>query len=148
VTGEPPNQANVNRYVPIYERFVDKAENPVLGLVAYGLYKKAKREWSKNFVEQNGRQPTDPERLSYMSSLTDATVHAYNARATEVLASYAESVVNDATPRIREDALRGTFVKNVGVNISANIIYTILLIAFALILKFNGVDLLSISDKQ
>ena len=45
-----------------------------------------------------------------------------------MLAAYAEAVIIDATPRIREDAVRGTFGKDLLTALAAAFIYTLLLI--------------------
>lgn len=48
-------------YNPVFEQLVDKADHKLVGLVAYGLYKLAKREWIKAHIQKGGLAPTDHE---------------------------------------------------------------------------------------
>lgn len=67
-------------------------------------------------------------------------------RAAQVLAEYASTVIELEEPRILRTALRGSFWRGVGPSIVASFFYTLLLIAFALILARSGVDLIEIFD--
>lgn len=53
----------------------------------------------------------------------------------------------EATPAIREEALRGTTAKAIGTSVIANAVYTILLIAFAVILYLAGIDIVGFVQK-
>jgi len=140
VTTEPP-------YNPIFTRFVpqeSETEEPLQGLIAYGLYKIAKREWASRLWQKEQRKPNEEELKSYVDTWTDSRLKGVEQQAETALARYAEIVVEAATPQIREDALRGTTWKSIQLSIAANFIYTLLLIALFFVLRLAGVDLISI----
>lgn len=142
-------EAGQPRYNPIFERFVppDKADENVRGLIAYGLYKIAKREWTQRLQERTGRQPTSEERDAYIATWTDSRLRGLEQQADATLAAFAGTVIVEATPSIREDALRGTSGKSIGLSIAANAIYTLILIALALVLAWSGIDLIGLLQK-
>ncbi|MDP1630383.1 MAG: hypothetical protein Q8L66_03055 [Caulobacter sp.] len=128
----------------MYERLVDQGDNKVQGFIAYGLYKTAKREWVRKFEADHGRAPRPAEVGAYVSAYTPQTIDAFAAQASGVLAQFANGVVSDARPEIVEEALRGTLLKSIAQGMAANAIYTIVLIAVAMILAAAGVDLLGV----
>lgn len=128
----------------MYERLVDQSGNKVQGFIAYGLYKTAKREWVRKYEADHGRAPKVAEIAAYVSAYTPQTIDAFEAQAAGVLSQFAGGVVSDARPEIVEETLKGTFWKAVVQSIVANAIYTVILIAIALILGAAGIDLLEI----
>ncbi|MDX8440076.1 hypothetical protein [Mesorhizobium australafricanum] len=66
--------------------------------------------------------------------------------AAQVLSSYADTVIDAARAGIVTEALKGTFWKSVGTNIFSGALYTLILIAVALILSLAGIDLVGIID--
>jgi len=135
------------RYNPIFSRFVpeDASESDQLrGLIAYGFYKIAKREWVIQRTAQSGQPPTPQELDAYTGTWTESRLKGLEQQATGTLLQYAESIVDSATPSIREEALRGTTAKSIMLSITANFVYTALLILLLILLRFAGVDLLSI----
>jgi hypothetical protein len=131
----------------LYERFVDQGDNEVQGYIAYGLYKNAKREWVIGFKAANNRDPTPDEVASYVSAYTEQTIATFETQAAGVLAAFAEGAVADAQPGIVEDALRGSFWASVWQSITANTLYTLILLALVLVLAFAGVDVLGVYEK-
>lgn len=134
-------------YNPMLERFYKTDGNKVTGLLAYALYKVAKREWATEQTEARKRKPTPDEMTAYTSTWTKSLVDAKLAEAESMLVAYAEAVIEQATPAIREDALRGTFWSDVRTGIFVAFIYTLLLIGFATILHYSGVDFDEIFSK-
>ncbi|MBO0903953.1 hypothetical protein J1C47_09890 [Jiella sp. MQZ13P-4] len=134
-------------YNPIFERLVNvdqpMAEN-LSGMIAYCLYKIAKREWATDFFQRNGRKPNETELDEYLRTWTTTRIAGAEKEADAVLLDFAGSVVDENTPRIREDALRGTFWGSVWTSCLAAFLYTVFLIGAAVILKSAGIDLLSI----
>lgn len=128
----------------MYERLVDQSGNKVQGFIAYGLYKTAKREWVREFEAGRGRPPRAAEVTAYVSGYTPQTVDAFEAQAKGVLAQFAGGIIADARPEIVEEALKGEFWKNVFQSMTANAIYTVILIAIALVLAAAGVDFIGI----
>ncbi|TFF21987.1 hypothetical protein E3C22_15160 [Jiella endophytica] len=134
------------RYNPLFERFVDASQpDPEMlpGMVAYCLYKLAKREWATDFFERNGRKPNDDELQEYIRTWTPTRVSGAEKEAEAVLLAFAGSVIENNAPQIREEALRGTFWKSVWTSCVAAGIYTLFLIFVAVVLRSVGIDLLS-----
>jgi hypothetical protein len=133
-------------YNIILERFYDQDEDQVRGLIAYGLYKVAKREWATQFHVDHQRLPTEAEVRVYHATWTDSVIASKRAEADVILASYADEVVNSVKPGIVEEALRGSTGAAIRTNLLSNFIYTLLLIGAVVILEWSGVDLLSIAQ--
>jgi hypothetical protein len=134
-------------YNPIFERFVDP-ERPeaeqLTGIVAYGLYKIAKREWASELHNREERRPNEEELAAYIRTWTESRIKGTLEQAEGIMGTFSAVVVESASPEIREDALRGSFWEGVWRNIAANALYTLGLIAIVVILKWAGVDLLSL----
>ncbi|KAB0676717.1 hypothetical protein [Aureimonas leprariae] len=134
-------------YNPLYERFVtddQSTSDQLTGMVAYGLYKQAKREWTTAHYERHGRKPSEDELASYIATWTPSMVQNLREQANGIVLAFGGFLVEENAPRIREEALRGTFWKAVGVSIFAAALYTLGLIALLVILRIAGVDILSI----
>lgn len=86
-------------YNPIFEKLVKHRED-VLGLVAYGIYKIAKREWVAQFGQDRQRNPNEAELTAYISTWTPSQLDNVQGTAEKVLASYAEEVIAAAEPGI------------------------------------------------
>ncbi|MEF2073113.1 hypothetical protein [Consotaella aegiceratis] len=135
------------QYNPLFERFVnvDLPDADMLpGMVAYCLYKIAKREWATDFFDRNGRKPNDSELADYIRTWTTTRLAGAEKEAETVILTFANSVIEANEPTIREDALRGTFWSAVRASMTAAFFYTPLLIGFAVVLRFSGIDLLAI----
>ncbi len=94
-----------------------------------------------------GASATPEEQDAYIATWTDSRLRGLEQQADATLAAFAETVVTEATPAIREDALRGTSGKSIGLSIAANAIYTLILIALALVLAWGGIDLIGLLQK-
>lgn len=135
-------------YNPIFTRFVEEekdGDDQLPGLVAYGLYKVAKREWVREYFQKHGRKPKEEELAGYAATWTESRLKGLQDQAENALAAFASTVVDANAPEIRERALRGTTLKAVGTSIAANFVYTLLLIALVILLRAAGIDLLSIA---
>ncbi len=115
-------------------------------MVAYGIYKTSKREWITEFAEQNARTPNDQELSAYAATWTPQLLQNANDAASSALAAYAESVIEEARPGILKDALKGSGVRAVLLNMLAALLYTVALIFVVIVLKWAGVDLLSLTS--
>lgn len=136
---------DANAYNKIFEKLVESSSD-IQGLVTYGLYKNAKKEWVSDFRSRRGRPPEPVELEEYTKMWTTTQFENAKIRAEQALAQYALVAIDNAKPQIIEDTLRGTFWSGVWKNIFSNALYTIILIGFAFILKFSGVDLVSIFE--
>jgi hypothetical protein len=135
---------------PIFGQFVaTDAETDTLlrGLVAYGLYKIAKREWASELFDAENRPPREDELAAYVRTWTPSNIEGKREQAETILAQYADAVVDAATPGIEKEALRGSLWRAVGYTIAGNVLYTLLLILIAVVLKWAGVDLLGLAEK-
>ncbi|HVV95434.1 MAG TPA: hypothetical protein VHD15_18645 [Hyphomicrobiales bacterium] len=132
---------------PIFEKFVGNESpdaNHIEGLIAYGLYKVAKREWAQAIAEREHRPPTAEELQAYIATWTLSQLEGKRKEASDLLARFSRVVIEAAKPEIREDALRGRFWTTVWQAIFANALYTVFLIAIAFILSIAGIDILGI----
>ncbi|GJE29337.1 hypothetical protein [Methylobacterium organophilum] len=145
-SGADPKQPHYN---PIFDRLAPapNAKENIRGLLAYGLYKVAKREWAQAIWEKEQRKPTQAELDAYATTWTDSLLEGLQERADSSLAVFGNVAVAEATPAIREEALRGTTAKAIGTSVIANAVYTILLIAFAVILYLAGIDIVGFVQK-
>lgn len=117
------------------------------GMVAYCLYKIAKREWATEFFRRNGRKPNDAELEDYIRTWTPTRIAGAAKEADAVILEFAGSVIETNAPQIREQALRGTFWSSVWNSIVAAFLYTLMLIGTVIVLRIAGIDLLSITQK-
>jgi hypothetical protein len=132
-------------YNDIFERLVDQSDDPVRGYVAYGIYKKAKREWIQAFkAAHGGTGPTVEQTEAYVATWTPQLITNATDAAESSLAEFAASAIADARPSIVEEALKGNGLKSVLLSMLAAFLYTLLLIGVVIVLKISGVDLLSI----
>jgi hypothetical protein len=145
VTGRSAAQIDPD-YNPTFEELVDRADDTILGLIAYGYYKIAKREWASRIRAQIGRAPTDEELKAYIATWTPSQLQGVRERAAQVMAEYANNVIAAERPRILREALRGSFWRAVWPSMLASAFYTIALIMLVVIAARAGVDLLGIIE--
>lgn len=139
-------ESESQQYNRVFERFVGEADGDgdIVGIVAYGIYKKAKREWTMDFRNSYGRAPNASELNAYHSTWTPAQIQNARNSAAQVMAAYAEEVISQEEPRILRDAVKGSFWPSVMTSIAANALYTIGLIILAVIISRAGIDLLGL----
>lgn len=113
-------------------------------MVAYCLYKIRKREWATDFFARHGRKLNEEELAAYVAMWTPSLIEGTKQQSTNIVASFAASVIEQNSPAIREDALRGTFWQSVKTSIAASFIYTLLLIGAVIVGRITGVDIASI----
>lgn len=92
---------------PLYAHLVE-GEDDVIGLVAYALYKRDKREFLANLQKQRGNPPTPDQLDAFTASvLTAGQRDRYRASARQVLDAYAGVAVEAERPTIVETAVSG-----------------------------------------
>jgi hypothetical protein len=133
-----------NHFNPLFDKFVNADQPQVAEMVAYCLYKIRKREWATDFFAKHGRKPNEEELAAYVAMWTPSLIEGTKQQATNIVASFAASVIEQNSPAIREDALRGTFWQSVRTSIAASFLYTLLLIGVVIIGQVAGVDIASI----
>ena len=127
----------------LYPIFVEGDEDEIRGFVAYGLHKRAKRQWRDQIISAHGREPTAQEITDYERSWTDQLVENSRSAADAALSAFGETVIENARPGIVEAALKGNWVSSIWQSMAANALYTLALLATVIILKAAGIDLLS-----
>lgn len=131
-------------YNPIFEKLVaGDAPDPesLPGIVAYSLYKIAKREWATDHFARTGQRPSEADLKAYIATWTPSRLNGLVQEGNGVLLSFTEQVIEDNRSAIREEALQGSLGRSIKHGILAAGAYTIILIALAFILKFAGIDL-------
>lgn len=150
-------------YNRVLEKLVE-SEDDLVGLVAYGLHKRSKRDWLTSFREDKSRLPTADEEDAYVQGqlLLDNLGRLRN-QATAMLTSYSDYLVQQAAPEIREDAINNhvlertretlriiqgqrTVWTQMGTAVLGALAYTLVLIVIALALRFVGIDLLTVLE--
>jgi len=96
-------------YNDIFERLVetdgDGETHDLAGFLAYGFYKIAKREWAMGIREKHQRGPTSDELAAYIATWTQSRIDGLFENAQSTLGAYAEQVIDDEAPSIKEDAI-------------------------------------------
>jgi len=128
---------------PIFPRLVNREDtgHKLVGFVAFGLYHDAKREWVSDFQAREKRYPSNQELLAYERTWTASRLDALENAATQLIAAYTDSVVVQAEKQILRGALRGSYWRAVGRWVGGALLYTFLLLAFAIGLAKSGIDL-------
>ena len=140
---EAPTQENQENQDTIFEQLVGTSageQGRLQGIVAYGLYETAKREWASKIKELNSRPPNDDELGQYAATWTESRLDGVRGQADQVLAAYADYVVSEAKPNILRDALRGSFGRSFWASLLAVLALAILLAALWVILASQGID--------
>lgn len=133
----------------MFERLVERSHpdsHELVGLVAYGIYKRAKREWADRLQARTGRTPSPEELNSFIEYWTETRLRALREEASSVLVAFSDHVLKQEESRIIRDALRGSFWRGVTRSVLAALIYTLVLIAAAIAFLRAGVNLQTLSN--
>ncbi len=144
----PVDQPVPTQYNNVFERFVGQNDmSDIIGIVAYGIYKNAKREWATSFRQEYARAPTQDELRAYHATWTPAQIQSARNSAAQVMTEYAATVIEEEEPKILREALKGAFWKSIWQSIFANFLYTLMLVGAAIILTKAGIDILGMLVK-
>ena len=160
---EPATARIEPHYNPIFERLIEECEeDELVGLVAYGIYKRAKRAWASKLWARDNQSPNEDDLRKYVDTWTDDRLEAIVVEARSALADFGASMISEQEPAIREEAIAGEirkmlsiviegtkmswrkFFESVGLSLLGAFFYTVLLILLVLVLRYAGVDLLDI----
>ena len=119
-------------------------ESELVGLVAYGRYKQAKRLWTQKVWQRNGQKPSQNELDGYVEYWTDDRLEALREEAKSALGAFASDVIAAERPKILKQALKGSFWRAIWPSMAASAFYTLILVALAIIAARAGVDPLGI----
>ncbi len=142
-TGRQPEALDSEDYNLVFEQLVDEAddgESALVGLVAYGLYKSAKREWILDHIGETGRPPSTEDLRKYAKMQTDTALNGYRAQANDILASYADSFMQIERPRILTEALRGGFWRAFWPSLVASFAFAAIILILVGVAALQGTD--------
>jgi hypothetical protein len=153
------SEADQPSYNRVFEALVETNDD-LTGLVAYSLYKQHKRDWLIRFREATGASPSSQELNAFLLSvLLPDQIAQYRQAAADALVGYAQAFVLAEEPKIREEAISqrialaahqiesaGRWQRQIVPGIAAAAIWTLFLIALALLLRFAGIDVLDIIE--
>lgn len=126
-------------YNPMFSELV-WADDDVVGLVAYALYKQNKRDWFTAFEATNARRPSSAELNSYIvGEATRRRVETYRRLAADALAKLtsqdmsAEALppsvhyqaAEAVAPKVKRSLLQVPFLRNMIIGVSAAILAVI-----------------------
>src|SRR5829696_6895393 len=95
---------------PMFPQLVKEADTPeqkLIGFIAYGLYEEARREWATDFRDREGRYPVENEFRAYERSWTASRLEGIRNAAVQLVAAYADTVVNQLEAEVLRRALKG-----------------------------------------
>jgi hypothetical protein len=139
-TTEPQNMDAVDPVFPRFFRSGDEPRDRLVGLIAYGLYEEARREWVDDFKAREGRYPTAAELLSYQTSWTSSRLESLKNAGAQVFATYADSVAREIETQALRRALRGGFFRSVMRWLFSAIVFCAAVLGAMVALSRTGVD--------
>jgi hypothetical protein len=108
------------------------------GMVAYSIYKKAKREW----IIKNS--PSEKDRADFHKTVTETQLELYRNAAKAELAKYAEAIIEETKNTFRQEGANSeivaevkrqqSFWRNLTVNVIGSMLLALLLYLLGLIL--------------
>ena len=94
------------KYNFIYEKLVS-AEDDLVGLIAYGIYKKHKIEFITKIKDEYKRDPTEEECKSFSAaSTTESQLKNYRGQAETLLSEMVGNIANEELTRYEDEMLR------------------------------------------
>jgi hypothetical protein len=128
---------------PVFPRFFGNGEEQqpkLVGLIGYGLYEEARREWVDSFKSREGRYPTLEELHSYETSWTASRLDGLKNAAVQILASYADTVSREVEVHVLHRALRGRFIRSLAHWMISAILFVAAVLALLVGLTHSGFD--------
>jgi hypothetical protein len=128
---------------PVFPRFFRNGEEPqhkLVGLIGYGLYEEARREWVDDFKGREGRYPTPAELRAYETSWTSSRLEGLKNAAVQILASYADSVAREIETQALRGALKGGFFRSVVRWLFSAVLFSAAVLGLMIALSRAGVD--------
>jgi hypothetical protein len=100
-----------------------------------------------HFRDRNGRYPIDEEIRAYEQSWTESRQEGLRNAAVQLVAAYADALVNQTERQILRRALKGRFWRGVGLWLFSASLFTVALIGLVVGLSRAGIDLVEIVKK-
>ena len=148
-------------YNAVFETLV-QSDTDLTGMIAYARYKRSKKDWLVQRLDRDRSPPSPQDYQTFIESYLDPhNLSRLRAEADAMLADYGNSVLKQAEPAIRENALQnetltqarrtltrtekqGIWWRQMSLAALGAFAYSLLLLALALILRILGVDLLDV----
>lgn len=94
-----------SRYIHsnIFDRLQTEPHD-LVGLVAYGLYQRRKREWIDSFEIAEKRSPTEDEVKAYCFTFNDSVLNDLRRQATNLIFRVSEEFANERLPEMQQEA--------------------------------------------
>ncbi len=89
----------------IYEKMVDEPDN-IVGLVAYGIYKRHKIEHVRKFLDEHGRAPTR-EDLASFHEVSCGHINGYTLEAVDLFNDFANNLLAEKIEELEENYRAG-----------------------------------------
>lgn len=117
------------------------SEDDLVGLIAYGIYKKHKIEYITRIKEEQNREPTDEEcRSFFVASTTSSQLDKYHSQAENMLLEMAGNITKNELKQYESDMLKNykkeisscmpsnwrTFFISIGAGIVSALLFAIL----------------------
>jgi hypothetical protein len=128
---------------PVFPRFFRDGEEPqpkLVGLIAYGLYEEARREWVDAFKGREGRFPLAEEVRAYENSWTASRLEGLKNAAVQVLASYADTLAREIENQALRRALRGSFFRSGWRWLVSAVLFAAVVLGVMVALNRAGID--------
>lgn len=88
----------------IFQRLVNGPDD-LVGLVAYGLYKESKRDWTLRYRRKHGHRPAEVALEEYHDTFSDSDLQRLRSEAEELMLAFADTIVEARRPEIERQAL-------------------------------------------
>jgi hypothetical protein len=122
-------------------------ENDLVGLIAYGLYKRDKLAFIERHRQKHGCEPSEADLAGYIATVNlESHLSMARDRAAELIEGMYEELLADATERlqyehqaelVRELKAARPFWRSVGENIIANFVATLVIVALTVMIIIN-----------
>jgi hypothetical protein len=111
-----PGAADWDHYIhsDVWDRLVPGPDD-LVGLVAYSLYQKRKREWIAHWEQTHGVAPSWKEIQIFISGQRDTAISDLKESATAKLYRFAESIAESRTSELQDKAFNRAVSKEIGV---------------------------------
>jgi hypothetical protein len=132
---------------PIFPKFRGEEADPrerLLGLIAYGLYQEALREWVDGFRQREKRFPSAEELKGYEGSWTASRLDGLKNAAVQILASYADVIATQVELQTLREARRRGFFSDVARWLFSAVLFMGLSAGLVILLSHFGVNIINI----
>lgn len=130
----------------IFQSFVkweNETDCDILGMIAFGFYKRQKIEFLENYLVNKDRYPTEDEIRVFYNSINHTFIQTLRRNAERVLLSYGEAIIDIERRKLEKETIRkvSTF-KSIVTGALGSVLYTFILILALLFAKFGNIDII------